>query len=385
MPKRPSKSSADADRADYFVRDAFYTLEAQANAGRNPIVVIGAPGTGKTHLVHQYVEAQSKVKQIRQISAVLTERQPDEIRRVLSVAAQERGSVLLIDEAEHLGAQAIGNLLQLLKGRSDIQIFLISDRNLAPEVLRAFENAAVIVLEELSYREFEGFLHQTVPEGHVLPRSVLERFYERSRGNPRMMAAALNALRAGVISSEDNLLESFSDFSASGLVGPDGRPIGKNSKSEQRIIIDASAANAEVLKLLDKQPDLLWQVPSRRFEELVAEILHKQGYEIELTPASADGGFDMYAAKKDGIGTFLYLVECKRYTPPNKVGVEIVRALNGVVQSKQATAGAIVTTSYFTTGAEKFQREQEHRMHLHDYIVLRRWVSEYSKQQKVRP
>src|ERR1035441_1441935 len=115
MPKRPSKSSAGADLTDYFVRDAFYTLEAQANAGRNPIVVIGAPGTGKTHLVHQYVEAQSKVKQIRQISAVLTERQPDEIRRVLSVAAQERGSVLLIDEAEHLGAQAIGNLLQLLR------------------------------------------------------------------------------------------------------------------------------------------------------------------------------------------------------------------------------------------------------------------------------
>jgi len=165
MPKRPSKSSADADRADYFVRDAFYTLEAHANAGRNPIVVIGAPGTGKTHLVHQYVEAQSKVRHIRRISAVLTEWQPDEIRRVLAEAAQERGSVLVIDEAEHLGAQAIGDLLQLLKGRDNIQIFLISTRNLAPEVLRAFGNAAVIALEGLSYKEFEGFLHQTVPRG----------------------------------------------------------------------------------------------------------------------------------------------------------------------------------------------------------------------------
>jgi hypothetical protein len=80
------------------------------------------------------------------------------------------------------------------------------------------------------------------------------------------------------------------------------------------------------LSLLDKSPDLLFQLPSRRFEELVAEILEKQGYEVDLTPASGDGGFDMYAAKKDGLGKFLYLVECKRYTPPNKVGVEIIRA-----------------------------------------------------------
>ena len=99
------------------------------------------------------------------------------------------------------------------------------------------------------------------------------------------------------------------------------------------------------LSLLDKSPDLLFQLPSRRFEELVAEILEKQGYEVDLTPASGDGGFDMYAAKKDGLGNFLYLVECKRYTPPNKVGVEIIRAVNGVVQAKQATAGAVVTTS----------------------------------------
>ena len=95
----------------------------------------------------------------------------------------------------------------------------------------------------------------------------------------------------------------------------------------------------------------------KMLKEIVAEILDKKGYEVTLTPASGDGGFDIFPAWKEGLGQFLYLVECKRYVPPNKVGAEIVRSLHGVVQLQRATAGAIVTTSFFTSGAEKFTRQ----------------------------
>lgn len=57
----------------------------------------------------------------------------------------------------------------------------------------------------------------------------------------------------------------------------------------------------------------------------------------------------IYAARKEGLGQFLYLIECKRYVRPNKVGVKVVRSLHGVLQSERATAGAIVTTSFFTS------------------------------------
>ncbi|MBL8170632.1 MAG: restriction endonuclease [Acidobacteria bacterium] len=129
--------------------------------------------------------------------------------------------------------------------------------------------------------------------------------------------------------------------------------------------------------MLKRDPELTRKLPPRKFEEIVAEILDKQGYEVELTPTVGDGGFDIYAAKKEGIGKFLYLVECKRYVPPNKVGVEIVRSLYGVVQTKKATAGAIVTTSFFTSGAEAFQRESQYQMSLHDYIALQKWINDF--------
>jgi restriction system protein len=82
----------------------------------------------------------------------------------------------------------------------------------------------------------------------------------------------------------------------------------------------------------------------------------------------------MYAAKKDGLGEFLYLVECKRYTPPLKVGVNVVRSLRGVLSERRATGAAVVTTSYFTSGAHAFRKQFEHQLKLHDYISLQEWL-----------
>jgi restriction system protein len=83
----------------------------------------------------------------------------------------------------------------------------------------------------------------------------------------------------------------------------------------------------------------------------------------------------MYAAKKDALGEFLFLVECKRYGPTNRVGVEVVRGLHGVVQQQRATAGIVATTSYFTSGAEKFQRSVERQLSLKNYIGVQEWLS----------
>jgi len=97
------------------------------------------------------------------------------------------------------------------------------------------------------------------------------------------------------------------------------------------------------------------------------------GYDIKLTPVTRDGGFDMYAAKRESIGSFLYLVECKRYTPPQKVGIRMVRELHGVVQQKKANAGIIVTTSFFTANAKEFQQKSKYQMQLVDFFEFKKW------------
>jgi restriction system protein len=128
--------------------------------------------------------------------------------------------------------------------------------------------------------------------------------------------------------------------------------------------------------MVQEDPHRMYSLESRQFEELVAEMLTVLGYEVKLTPPSNDGGFDMYAARKDELGEFLFLVECKRYAASRRVGVDIVRALHGVVQQRQATAGVVVTTARFTKGAQDFQQSVRRQLSLRDYIHLQQWLGQ---------
>lgn len=135
-------------------------------------------------------------------------------------------------------------------------------------------------------------------------------------------------------------------------------PLGNPISDINNIRINISEVNDELLKLLINNPDYLYQLSSRRFEELIAEILIRKGYNVELTSVTRDGGKDIYAARQDDLGSFLYLVECKKYAPNHHVGIDVIQRLYGVVSDEKATAGIIVTTSYFTKSAKDFQKKK---------------------------
>jgi hypothetical protein len=190
----------------------------------------------------------------------------------------------------------------------------------------------------------------------------------------RHLVAAL-----GRSSALDNLRDEPRDFEYTGLIDANGWPLERTAPERGHLILDVREVNAHLIHELKRSPERIYELSADRFEELVAELLSRQGYSITRTPFSRDGGFDMYAARKDGLGEFLYLVECKRYTPPNKVGVNVVRSLRGVLSEKRATAAAVVTTSYFTAGAKAFRSEFEHQLALHDYIALQSWLQVRAK------
>ena len=131
----------------------------------------------------------------------------------------------------------------------------------------------------------------------------------------------------------------------------------------------------KLFEAAETNPNALYTMSPREFELLVAELLHRQGYSIEVTPPSKDGGIDIYAAQSSEISNFLFLVECKRYARHNPVQVDVVRSLYGNVAKKQATAGLVVTSSTFTRGARAFQREVAHQLSLRDYVDLHKWLA----------
>jgi hypothetical protein len=147
--------------------------------------------------------------------------------------------------------------------------------------------------------------------------------------------------------------------------------------ADPRLICTVAAVNDELIRYLAKHPELLYELDPRRFEELVAELLRAQGFEPTLTPRTRDGGRDIHAARSDALGSLLYLVECKRYAPKNKVGVEVVRAIHGVTSAERASKGVIVTTSSFTKDAIAFASPLKYGIGLHDFESLKSWLSSY--------
>jgi restriction system protein len=91
-----------------------------------------------------------------------------------------------------------------------------------------------------------------------------------------------------------------------------------------------------------------WQ----EFELLVGEAFRQKGYKVtERGGAGPDGGVDLVLSK----GSEKFLVQCKQWKA-FKVGVDVVRALYGVMAAKGAAGGFVVTSGKFTADALEFAR-----------------------------
>jgi hypothetical protein len=170
-------------------------------------------------------------------------------------------------------------------------------------------------------------------------------------------------------------VEEVSDEEVSAvLVGPDGRPLKRGPETDSALAACITTINDEVLRVLADEPDLLREISPRRFEEVIAGLLDRLGYRVRLTQASRDEGADVLAFKDDPLGTFLYIVECKRYAPHRGVGIGLVQRLSGVVQGRGATAGILATTSYFTKPAKDFQKSVRFQLSLRDFDDIVSWL-----------
>lgn len=118
----------------------------------------------------------------------------------------------------------------------------------------------------------------------------------------------------------------------------------------------------------------MYNLSPREFEELVAELFSKQGFDVELTSETRDGGCDIIATKNIGGLPFMLLIEWKKYAKGNPVGVSFVRSLLGVQGDRKANKAVLVITSRFTKSARDFANRQQHLISLMDINDLMRMI-----------
>jgi HJR/Mrr/RecB family endonuclease len=109
--------------------------------------------------------------------------------------------------------------------------------------------------------------------------------------------------------------------------------------------------------------DQLRRLSPREFEQLLAEVFHREGYEAHLTPPSKDGGRDVIAVLPGPL-PFLVVAEAKHM---RLVKPSVVLAMYGVKSRDNAHMGLVATTGRFSKGTrEMTQRTWGRQIGLQD-------------------
>lgn len=333
---------------------------------RRVVSITGPPGIGKTSLALMFAhlhedEFPGGVTSLRAIPGV-----PLSQLAVHAVPEDDQKRLVIVDDLERLPDEAIeGELRDLLAARPRTKVILASRRAMGLP-----SGTTAVRLGPLTAQEMEQYLRLL---GCDLRKTEVEQLYTLSGGLPLVIRLVAGVLEGASLTMAQ-VLDRLTPFSKPGLLGPDGRPLTAGSESYRHVVTDVTSVSDDLLKKLADDPGLLYQLSPRLFEEVVGELLTRLGYEVSLTPASRDGGKDIYVATRNELGSFLYIVECKKYAADNPVGVGLVRQLHGVVQAEQATAGILATTSFFTRGAKEFQRQVAFQISLQDYLGIQEWL-----------
>ncbi len=198
-----------------------------------------------------------------------------------------------------------------------------------------------------------------------------------SEGNPGRLLALAEIEDPGTLVDPEQL-------ALATILGPDGGAIAPGDRGFEDLELAVNDISEQLIRLLAEKPELMYELSWRKFEETVADLYRREGYDVELTRGSKDGGVDFFAWQKTPYGRSLTVVDCKRYRKDRPIEVDLVRSLYGTAEARRASVGVIATTSYFTSGARSFQEERQHRIGLQDFISLQEMLEKAAREAPAR-
>lgn len=335
-------------------------IDIMKHCGNYRILILGAPGSGKSTLLKMLSYYTAKKKCIEIIHGY-------NIRNFNCNFGEQTDSPLLIDGLDEI--ENPKELLHYLNEENNDNLICTSRFNIPLEMdfthtitLQPLtQNQIMLLIKKLELNE--RFWHsisssQYLESRTVTPKDVLT----------FAIAAINNSNVEKFYSQYRNLLYQYGngiDFS-SDIILPNKELI----VPSKDVITGVTILQDSILKRAKDDPRIIDSISPREFEEMVCELLDKQGYNVKLTKQTRDGGKDIIVVQKSILGEFCIYVECKKNNMSNPISVKLVRELYGTVMADDATAGMIITTSYFTKDAKEYREKIKNRMALKDYNDL---------------
>jgi HJR/Mrr/RecB family endonuclease len=334
-----------------------------------PIVVAGAGGVGKTTLLQLFLTSRRRERE-EETTWLNLDTSADPMGEVSAFverlyASRDGEAIVAIDGAERLTDDQMEVVSQRVLNLKRIRGLIFSTRR-APIMPRA----EILNLGAMGPQESEELLQKLLKGG--FPEEMLARAVQITAGYPAAAKMLAQLVREGRRDEVAELLRGEIYDVEKALVLPAQEII---SEVRPRIVV----VNAALVERLRRQPESIYSLPARQFEEVIAELLEDMGFEVELTKQTRDGGKDILAYMNTGIGKFLCLVEAKKYRKDRKVGVELVRTLYGTLCDYQANSAMLVTTSSFSTDARAFQKKHQYQLSLQGYGDVVKWIQDYKR------
>jgi restriction system protein len=325
---------------------------------RRIVNVHGAPGSGKTSLAIAFHERH--LDRFRGKGVLVMGSSTFDPATVAYHLSDHARSFVILDEADRVPLPALTEALSVIRAMAPLHAVVTTS------------NTPVSIGKDTHFVEMPPLNGPQVVD--LLARQTgaspqrLEKLAQVLAGNARATVEASRKLASGM--PAERIVEWFESGPLASAWDPIGDVLPSESPDRNRLDLAVSEVSDALIEKLTQQPELLYELEPRKFEALIAELYRRRGFETTLTPASGDEGVDIYVVSRNDLGRALWVVQAKRYAAENRIGAGIVRELYGTVMAKDASAGILVTTSFFQPGALKLEREFEYRLGLKDYLDL---------------
>ena len=335
---------------------------------QTPIFVTGVGGVGKTALLRQFL-ASRRISSTPLWLDLSSSADPEVLNEFIDHLSKQRSGrefLVVLDGADALTDAELQNTVGRIFNFKLVRSLVIATRR-TPNL----DQGETLALTALSSGDAAQLLQKL--SSTILSPEAVEKAIRSTHGFPLAVS-----LLVGLLANKDpdalaqvlsGRLYDLSDLSKTIAV--------PSPQLVTSVIPTIITANEALVAQLKKQPEAIYNLPPRRFEELLAELLTDMGLEVELTPATRDGGKDILAYLNTDLGKLLCLVEAKKYRHDRKVGVDLVRKLYGTLCDSQANSAMLVTTSSFTSGAQGFQQRHKHRLALREYADIVQWLQNH--------
>lgn len=334
-------------------------LEIMRRHDNYRILILGAPGSGKSTILHQLSHSTASKKPIEIIRGYAI------FDNNFDLPKQKKDPIFIdgLDEMENPYS-----LLHFLNEKKCNKLVCTSRSNMPLDTyfthivtLNPTNEQIMLLIRKLglSDRVFHSLLsYRHINDIAVTPKDILS-----------LALGSINASNTQEFYSKySNFLYQYGngiDFS-SDIIHSENKII----VPSKEIIRGVAVVDNSLLRKAKEDPRIILSFSPREFEEMVCELLDKQGYNVKLTKQTRDGGKDIIVVQKSILGEFCIYVECKKYDTSRPISVSLVRELYGTVMVDNATAGMIITTSHFTKDAKEYREQIKHRMTLKDYNDL---------------